>query len=536
MRKRVIIIGGGIAGLSAAYSLQEEARAAGLPLTCTLLEGDTRVGGKIKTEHIDGFTIDGGPDCFLSRKPWALQLCRKVGLSSDLMGTNDDRRKTYVLNKGKLTPLPDGVMLIIPTRMMPFVTSTLISWPGKMRMGMDMFIPPRRDESDETVGDFVRRRLGSEALDKIAEPLMSGIHISDPEYQSLLGSFPLFREMERKHGSLIRAMLRQKAAHAQNGGMRGAAERALYGGLQQITRMVGVPVPPELPRSGHSNGRAPAPAHAHNGHHPHGAPQTPLPMFMTLRHGLGQFVQAIADALEKDTIYTGKQVVKLEQRTSSDDEPRYRVFTADGDTFEADAVVLASPSYVTAELLAQIDPTLSAALNRIRYVTTSTVSLGYRMRDIGKPFDGFGFVIPRKEHRQITGCTWTSTKFDHRAPDDRLLLRCFIGGPGHEDRAELDDESLVAMVRRELEDIMGLRAEPVLTRIFRWTKANPQYDVGHLERVSQMHAMCANHPGLFFAGSAYEGVGVPDCIHQGQKAAKKALAHLLVEQSALVEA
>jgi protoporphyrinogen/coproporphyrinogen III oxidase len=486
--KHVLIIGGGITGLSAAYHVQEQARAAGESLRTTLLESDTRIGGKITTESVDGFTIDGGPDCFLSRKPWGLSLCRALGLGDDLMGTNDDRRQTFVLNRGKLTPLPDGVMLIIPTRIAPFVTSSLISWPGKVRMGMDLLIPPRRDESDETVADFVRRRLGQEALDKIAEPLMSGIHISDPERQSLLGSFPRFREMERKHGSLIKAMGAQR-----NGSHRSKAS---------------------------SNG----------------AP--PLSMFMSLRNGLGQLIQALEGALqEHTTIVTGKRVSGLDydhpdtntgaEGSTPTAAPRYQVRTEDGETFTGDAIVLATPAYVSASLLSHLSPPLSRALQSIRYVTTSTVSMGFRLADVGAPFGGFGFVIPRKEQRQITGCTWSSTKFNYRVPPEHLLLRCFIGGPGHEDLAEQPDDDLVAMVRRELGDIMGLRAEPVLTRIFRWSKANPQYDVGHLDRVREMHTMCETLPGLVLAGSAFEGVGVPDCIHQGQRAASTIFSYLI---------
>ena len=203
----VIIVGGGITGMAAAYQLQEAAAAAGRALTYTLLESNATLGGKIATEYVDGFTVEGGPDCFISQKPWAADLCRTLGISDDLIGTNDERRKTFVLDRGRLTPLPDGVMLIVPTRIAPFVTSTLISWPGKIRMGMDFFIPRRKNDGDESVADFVRRRLGSEALDKIAEPLMGGIHVSDPECQSLLGTFPRFRDLENKHGSLIRGML-----------------------------------------------------------------------------------------------------------------------------------------------------------------------------------------------------------------------------------------------------------------------------------------------------------------------------------------
>ncbi len=528
MKKHVIIIGGGIAGLSTAYHVQEDAHAAGLPITYTLLEDDTRVGGKIKTEHVDNFVIDGGPDCFLSRKPWAIELCRKLGLNDDLMGTNDDRRKTFVLNRGKLTPLPDGVMLVIPTKFMPFATSNLISWPGKMRMGMDLLIPPRSDTSDETVGDFVRRRLGQEALDKIAEPLMSAIHISDPEYQSLLGSFPLFRTMEQKHGSLIRAMLAQRKAaitskvNGVGGLLNVSPDKVMYDSVRQITRLVGVTLPSEPPKSPNS---------MHNGesfYAKSAGSAAPLPMFMTLRQGLGQMVDAVAQALTDGQVCMGKRVVRVEHVDvpPDSDEPRYHVHTADGDTFTADAVVLATPSYVSADLLKSIHPQLVDALLGIPYVTTATVSMGFQFEDIGRPFDGFGFVIPRKEHRQITGCTWTSTKFNHRTPSDRLLLRCFIGGPGHEELAELPDDELVAMARKELQAIMGLNAAPVLTRVFRWSKANPQYLVGHLDRVREIHAMCDSLPGMVVTGSAFDGVGVPDCIHQGQKAAKKVLASL----------
>ena len=212
-----VIVGGGITGMAAAYYLQEAARAAGRPLAYVLVESNTRLGGKIATEHVDGFTIEGGPDCFISQKPWAAELCRQLGLGEELIGTNDERRKTFVLNHGRLTPLPDGVLLIVPTRFMPFVTSTLISWPGKIRMGMDLLLPRRKDNADESVASFVRRRLGREALDKIAEPLMGGIHVSDPEQQSLLGTFPRFRDLEMKHRSLILGMLASRRI-GHNGG------------------------------------------------------------------------------------------------------------------------------------------------------------------------------------------------------------------------------------------------------------------------------------------------------------------------------
>jgi len=468
--RHVVIVGGGIVGLATAYYLQEEARAAGLPLTYTLLESDRTLGGKIVTEHVDGFVIEGGPDCFLRRKPWAADLCRRLGLGDELMGTNDARRKVFVLNRGRLTPLPDGVMLIVPTRITPFLTSPLISWPGKVRMGLDLFIPPRRDDGDESVASFVRRRLGQEALEKIAEPLMSGIHVSDPERQSLLGTFPRFRDLELRYGSLIRGML--------------AARRAA-----------------RTPRSSDSG---------------------PSSMFITLREGQGQLIQALEHALTSGQIVTGAQVVGLERG----DGAGYTVRTADGDSFKAHAVVLATPAFVSAELVSGLVSSLADALRSIRYVSTAVISLGFRCADVAHPLDGFGFVVPHRERRRVFGCTWTSTKFHHRAPPEALLLRCFVGGPGREEVVGLSDEELIALVRQELGAIMELHARPTLTRIFRWPKANPQYDVGHLDRVREMHALCETQSGLFITGSAFEGVGLPDCVRQGQQAASKVLSYI----------
>lgn len=489
--KQVIVVGGGITGLATAYHLQEEARAAGLPLTYTLLESDQALGGKIITQHVDGFVIEGGPDCFLSQKPWAAELCRRLGLGNELMGTNDAQRKVFVLDDGRLTPLPDGVMLIVPTRLTPFLTSPLISWPGKARMALDLLIPPRRDDGDESVADFVRRRLGQEALDKIAEPLMGGIHVSDPERQSLLGTFPRFRALELKHGSLIRGMLAQRR--------RQTAERR--------------PLTPGEARSSAVGG--------------------PPSLFITLRGGLGQLVQGLERALTGGHVVTGARVVGLERRDGGGDrkggdrkDRPYIVRTADGATFEAHAVALATPAYASAELVAGVTSSLADALASIRYVSTATITLAFRRSDVTHPLDGFGFVVPQREGRRLSACTWTSTKFHHRAPPGAVLLRCFVGGPGREELVELSDEELVALVREELTEIMGLHARPTLTWIFRWRKAHPQYEVGHLDRVHEMYALCERQPGLFVTGSTFEGVGVPDCIRQAQQTTSKVLSYL----------
>ncbi len=499
-QKHVVIIGGGISGLATAYALQSEAQKAGLALTYTLLERDNRLGGKIVTERTGGFVIEGGPDCFIGQKPWAADLARRLGIGDELIGTNDARRNTFVLNQQRLTPLPDGVMLIVPTRIMPFVTSPLISWPGKLRMGMDLFLPRRHDNADESVADFVRRRLGQEALDKIAEPLMGGIHVSDPEMQSLLGTFPRFRKLEMEHRSLVLGMLagkrRRLAAPARPGG-KGAA----------------------------------APANGQNGHHGNGssAPAGPSSLFISLRDGLGRLVEKVSAALTGEVL-TGTGAEALARTPDG----QYRVRTTGGRTLLADAVVLAAPAYVSGDLVHDIAPELAGMLRGIRYVSTATISLGFRAAEAG-PLNGFGYVVPRREGRQVSACTWTSTKFDYRAPADGILLRCFVGGPGKEGLVDLGDAELLAVARRELAEIMGLRAEPVLSRIYRWRRANPQYDVGHLERVALMQSLAAAQPGLYITGSAYEGVGVPDCVHQAQQAAAR-LVRDLASQTANLSA
>jgi oxygen-dependent protoporphyrinogen oxidase len=390
------------------------------------------------------------------------------------MGTNPDQKKLFVIHRGRLTPMPDGVMLIIPTRFMPFITSSLISWPGKIRMGMDFLIPRRKDDADESVGSFIRRRLGQEALEKIAEPLMSGIHVSDPEQQSLLGTFPRFRNLEKQHGSLIRGMMAQRrAAHTPGSG---------------------------APR-------------------PEGAAWKSS-VFVSLRGGMTQLVRALEKALTGGQVHTGSRVTDILPLA----EGGYRLATAAGGSVDVDAVVIATPAFVTAELVARAAPDLSRALAGIRYVSTATVSLAFRRSEFGDPLKGVGFIIPRKENRKISACTFSSIKFANRAPDGQVLLRCFVGGPGHEEALERSDVQIIADARQELAALLGMRAEPTLARVFRWPKGNAQYDVGHLERVSQMHQMCP--AGLFLTGSAYEGVGVPDCIHQGQQAADRVLAYL----------
>jgi oxygen-dependent protoporphyrinogen oxidase len=495
------IIGGGIAGLATAYYLQQKARQAGLPLSYTLIESAPTFGGKISTDLVDGFVIEGGPDSFITQKPAAMRLCQELGLEDRLLGTNDDQRKVYVLDGGRLRPLPDGVMLVIPTKFTPFVLSPLISLPGKMRMGLDLFIPPRHNNDDESLADFIRRRLGQEALDKIAGPLMAGIYVADPERLSLQATFPRFIALEQRYGSLIKGMLARKTRRAAQG--------------------------------------------------PNGTGRK-LSLFMSLRGGLRELVETLIAQLEGELL-TGTRVIGLERDSDSyvSADNRYRLRLADGGTILANTVILTTPAYVAADLVEPMHPTLATELRAIRYVSTATVSVGFRRVEFEHPLDGFGFVVSAREKSRhpssfehyigqhpygtnapLMACTWTSTKFNGRTPDGHVLVRGFVGGhravptQRDEDVMDLPDETLVEGVRGELRRVMGVNARPVITRVYRWPRANPQYDVGHLERVDQIEAMAADLPGLYLTGSAYRGVGIPDCIEQGQKTAEAIVARL----------
>ena len=412
--KKIAILGGGITGLSAALALQEQARRDRAPVSVTLLEAEPRLGGKITTRIDEGFVIEGGPDSFISQKPWALELCQKLGLDHRLVGTNRDKTATYILHHGRLVHLPEGVMLLVPTRLWPFVTTPLFSPLGKIRMGLDWVIPARRGGGDESLAGFVRRRLGQEAVERLAEPLLAGIYAGDAEQMSLEATFPQFLEMERRHGSLIRGMLARRRA------MRSAS------------------TPP-----------------------PSGA----RTMFMTLKGGLSELVDAIASRLEPGTVTNGRAARRLHYRAGL---KRFEILMEDGERLSADAVIAACPAYALADLLSETDVTLGKFLLDIPYVSTATVSLAFPKARVRHPMNGFGFVVPRREGMGLMACTWTSTKFPHRAPGDFVLVRCFVGGAGRESAAELDDQELVQQVRRDLGAIMGLSEPPEQSWVYRW--------------------------------------------------------------------
>lgn len=472
--KRIVIVGGGIAGLAAAYFALEKAKKLGESIHLQVLDEKDRLGGCILTEKVNGFVIEGGPDCFLYEKPWALALCEKLGLGNRILNTNENRR-IFILSDGKLHELPEGFMLMVPTSFMPFIRSSLISWPGKIRMGMDLFIPKNRSNDEESLADFVRRRLGEEALEKIAEPLVAGIHAGTPETMGLNSTFPRFIQMEKEYGSLIRGMLARRKM-AQKWEERGGPKRT---------------------------------------------------MFLTLKDGLGEWVDRLREKIGEERIALKKKVAGL-RRTENGN---YHIQLWDGTFFEADAIILATPAFITAKIVEEMDPKLSEILLTIPYVSSATVSLAYRRPQIHHPLDAFGFIIPRSEKRKIMASTWTSVKFNSRAPEGHVLLRVFVGGANNEPLVDLDDCEMLRIIQEELKDIMDLEGNPMFMKIYRWEKSMPQYLVGHLKKVGRIEKRTDLQPGLFLTGCAYKGIGISDAVHDAEIIADKAVEYLKMVKS-----
>jgi oxygen-dependent protoporphyrinogen oxidase len=463
---RLTVVGGGISGLAAAHRAVELARERGESMELTLIEARPRLGGTISTERIDGFLVEAGPDSFLSEKPWALALCRRLGIEDRLVRTDDRFRKTFVLLRGRLHPLPEGFQLLAPTRLGPFLRSRLLSWPGKLRVGLDLVLP-RGAADDESLGGFVRRRLGREALERIAQPLVAGIYTADPDTLSLGATMPRFLELERKERSvtlaLWRAARREPQAAAGTSGARWS-------------------------------------------------------LFVTFRDGMEELIRVLGDRLPPGSVRLKETVIGVERHGAG-----WRVGLLDGGAVDADAVVLAGESHRSARLLRYVDPALAQLLTEIPYASSATVTLGYPRTAIPHPLDGFGFVVPRIERRPILACTFSSVKYPGRAPEGSVLLRVFMGGALDERGLAGDDEALATVAGDELARVLGLTAPPVLTRVARHPAAMPQYVVGHLARVDAIERAVATLPGLGLAGSAYRGVGIADCIRSGESAVERLL-------------
>ena len=456
---RVAIIGGGISGLSAAFALEEHRRSGG-DVDCVLYESSPRLGGVLRTEYIDGCIVEAGPDSFITEKPWATDLCRALGLGDQLIGSNDADRKTYILTKGRLVEMPDGLMFMVPTKILPTGMSPLFSWKTKLRMTRELFHPPRAVDHDESVAAFVERHYGSEMVDRLADPLLSGVYGGEAASLSVRAVLPRFAEMERKYGSLGRAML--------------AARKKMSAGP-----------------------RKPAP-----------------PLFTSLKNGMQHLAETVVSRLTPSSLLTKAPVQAIQREAGS------WVVSAGLQSDQFDGVIVALPAPAAADVLRMVSPELSAELAAVQYSSSITVGLGYD-RDVRETLPpGFGFLVPRSEGKKLLAATFVHNKFPHRAPDDRALLRCFFAGRNAEDVWSLPDYQIIGVVRNELQQILGLRAEPLFARVYKWKSAMAQYGVGHLERLDRMERLRQQLPGLALAGNAYSGIGVPDCVRTGRDAAK----------------
>jgi oxygen-dependent protoporphyrinogen oxidase len=468
---RIAIIGGGIAGLAAAYEL-DKARAAGAAVEYTLFEERPRLGGSLASEIVGGAVLERGPDSFLTEKPAAAELCRELGLGGELIPSNDVARKTYIVTRNRLVALPDGLMFLVPTKLVPTALTRLFSVRTKMRMALELLIPPRPSEGDESVAALVKRHFGQEAVDRLADPLLSGIYGGDATQLSAQTVLPRLVEMETKYGSLTRGML---AAHRK---MRAMAKSS---------------------SDGASRGGA---------------------IFTALRGGMGQLVDAITQRLDADSVRTSTSVNGIEKTAQG-----WKI-AAGGASENFDALIMAAPAWTAGELLTPVDAELGAELGGIPYSSSITVNLVYDETKIGPLPDGFGFLVPAVEGRAMLACTFVHRKFLGRTPPGKAVFRAFLGGMKRTDLLAESDQALVEVVRREMREILGAKTfgakvEPEFAQVTRWRRAMAQYAVGHKARMQRVNARVAVLPGLRLVGNAYDGIGVPDCIRLGRKAARE---------------
>lgn len=452
---RIVVVGGGITGLAAAHRVHE----INPSINVTLLEATGRLGGTIHTEHRDGFLIERGPDSFISEKPEGLALAKRLGLESQIIETNEKFRRSFIVRNGSLRAVPEGFQLLAPSRMWPFITSDIFSLAGKARMAADLFLPRKSTNGDESLASFVRRRLGEEALARMAQPMVGGIYTADPETLSLRATLPRFLDMEQKHRSLILAMLRQ--------------------GREQKT--------------GTSGAR--------------------YSLFLSFDRGMQVLVDALTRIDAEFFLNTRVQRLSFDQV--------WTVITDKGEQLKADAVCLAVPAFIAASLVSDVDTCLADKLRAIKYASTATINFGYRRTAIKHPLNGFGFVVPVIENRSLIACTFSNVKFPGRAPEEHVLLRAFAGGALQPEIFALDEGTMAARVEADLRTLLGISEEPLFVEVAKWERSMPQYEVGHLDRMNEIDTLVAKLPGLALAGNSYRGAGIPDCIRSGEATAEE---------------
>lgn len=470
-RKKAVVLGGGITGLTAAYYLGKMAREKGINLDLTLIERSERLGGKVMTLRKDGFILERGPDSFLARKPAMLQLIKDLQMEEDLVATHPKGKKAYIMHKGKLHPMPKGLNLGVPTEVWPFLKTKLVSPLGKMRASLDLLLPRRNTNGDESLGDFLERRLGSEVLYQIAEPLLAGIYAGDTHSLSVEATFPQFKEMERKYRSLILGMMlsRKKAPPGEMIGMPEVAKRTV---------------------------------------------------FLSFKNGLLSLIEKLEEKID-GKILLGVGANRIERR-----EGEYWITLGTGEVIHADLLILAIPAPTIASLLP--DVAIGERLKRIQFVSVANVIVAYEAGEIPFDLEGSGFLVPRTEGRTITACTWVSSKWPHTTPPGKVLLRLYVGRSGQEEWMHYDDEELLRRVKADLKETMGITAAPLFHEITRLPHSMPQYPVGHLHNIKAIREeMEVRYPGLLMSGSSFHGVGMPDCVRQGKEAAEAGIRFLM---------
>lgn len=462
----IVVIGGGISGLSSAFYLRKLAEEQGRSIHIELVEAEPQLGGKINTLRRDGFVIEKGPDSFLSRKLPIIELAHDLGIEDELVPTNTKAAKTYIMKGGKLHEMPKGLMLGIPTSILPFLATELVSGQGKLAALADLLMGPQSKNEDESLGGFLARRIGDEIVKSIAEPLLAGIYAGDLHKLSLQATFPQFAQYEREHGSIILGSRHNRALMAEK-----------------------------------NKGKPPA-------------------TFMTFRKGLSTMVEALKKELEHISVHTSTKVEAISKQSQG-----YELSLSNDKKLQADAVIITTPAFAASELLQpHIENRMLASM---RYVSVANVVLAFDKSSFDVNFDGSGFLVPRTEGLRITACTWTSNKWLHSSPDDKVLLRCYVGHSEDQESIKLDDEALVAAVREDIEKVIGLKAEPIFAEITRLNHSMPQYPVGHVQAIRDLRIeLNEKLPGVWVTGAAFDGVGLPDCIRQGKEAASLILDYI----------
>lgn len=457
-RKKVIILGGGISGLSSAFYLKKR-----LP-SCEiqLWEKQNRIGGVLETIHLDGFQIERSADNFISDVPWGIELCRELGLIDQLAQTDSRYRRTCVVRHQKLYTLPDGFMMMAPTKLWPFAFSPLLSPFGKMRAALELFLP-RKHFDDETMAHFVKRRLGTETFNRIVEPMVSGIYAGDADRLSVQATLPRFPKMEQDYRSLILAMRKR----------------------QKIGR--------QIVRDEQSGAR--------------------YSFFVTLKKGLSHLIETLGRHLPPESIHLNRKVCSIEK--SSKKEDQWLITDQNGYIERADAIISALPSQQLATLINNSAPKIGKLLGQVEHTGTAVITVGYKNEQIGVNICEMGFVVPKIEKSPIIAGSFSSHKYPHRAPPGTTLLRFFAGGARVPELVFLPDDQLLSLVLKEAEKLLKIKGEPLVVDVAKWANTMPQYYIGHLDMLHQLEQELKIFPTLAIAGNSTRGVGIPACIKSG---------------------